>query len=415
MEPPNTLHSFHPNFISSALNFDKIEHRFVLVMESESKSYDSDDEYDNDSSFDLELLSNQPKHRFSISGHKGTLDPRKIQVSDLLEYPKTGIATSTDKVRLHNYTYVIRSNTDDHGWQYRINWNEKTCNEPWIGKKSDRHNVRRRMWISTEVYKKDENQAYQAITTYIKSKPRGKIFQGNCYLQESGIFGKKWVNRYAEIKDNIIIFHDINNGNIVSDYDFSNHTINILIGLQSRGRDFPFSIRPNNNSNNSGLLLDVVDGELRRQWVLAFEYQIAMTSTSLNFPIFPYGPDQNDQSIDTVLLCGDLEKRGHIRKNFLARFFKLTREKLEYYHEEELKGKITIPGSTIIDFKSEGFLFEIVSSLGENLLIRANNQNNKDVWVNTIQQILDEETKNRNKDVIKKRSKYIICEKLIIF
>lgn len=408
MEPPNTLHTLHPNFISSALNMDKIEHRFVLVMESESKKnddYDGEYEYEKDINNKLELLSNQPKHRFSINGHKGTLDPRKIQVSDLLEYDQNNvIVTSADKVRLHNFIYVIRSNTDEHGWQYRTNWNEKTSNEPWSEVQGDHHNVRRRMWLSTEVYKKDENKAHQALSRYIKSKPRGKIFDGDCYLQESGIFGKKWVKRYAEIKDNIISFHDIDNGNKVRDYDFSDHSVNILIGLQTRGRDFPFSIRPKQNNNNvEGILLDVEHSELRRRWVVAIEYQLAMSSATLNFPIFLYGPDQ---SIDALLLCGDLEKRGHIRKNFLPRFFKLTRKQLEYYHDEELKGKISISGSTIIDIKStEGFLFEIISSLGDNLLIRANNQKNKDIWVKTIQQILDSESKNRNKGLIGKSSK----------
>ena len=127
-----------------------------------------------------------------------------------------------------------------------------------------------------------------------------------------------------------------------SEYYIKDCLCKMLFGSQCPERQYAFSVRSTDSS--IGILLDANNREMRRRWVVAISYQLAILHRELNFPAFDYGPPTGDEALDRVLTCGELAKQGHVVKNWKNRFFKLTPRALEYYEKETLKGFINIQG-----------------------------------------------------------------------
>jgi creatine kinase len=156
----------------------------------------------------------------------------------------------------------------------------------------------------------------------------------------------------------------------------------MLFGSQCPGRDFAFSIR--HPSGNVGILLDADNKEIRRRWVVAISYQVALNWPDVNFPPFDYGPPIENEGLSRVLICGELQKRGHMVKNWKTRFFQLTPRELQYFEKENLKGKVSVEDATV-EFDDRSLEFTLHSSSGADLVMRADSATTKATWVRAIQ------------------------------
>ena len=99
---------FTPSFIQFALS--DVNYRFLLVLECESRP----------SSNESPITVNHP--RFCVGGHRATHDPRNISISELQPLDPTKIEIPFGWEKVHQLIYVVETNTDPDGWQYRSSW-----------------------------------------------------------------------------------------------------------------------------------------------------------------------------------------------------------------------------------------------------------------------------------------------------
>jgi hypothetical protein len=338
--------------------------------------------------------------RFAIGGARATLDPRNAKVEDLLPLAKHKLELPTGWEKVHQYIYVLQPTTDEHGWQYRSVWSDgplKDGDELWTRTNAPNLDVRRRLWMTTVVKRNELSTGKSKLSVALSTKKRGDIMEGELYRQESGALMKSWTKRYVVLTDTALtVYTDAKEkgGKKLSELPLTGCEAKMLFGVQCPGREFAFSIR-HTNGNLLGLF-DADNREVRRRWVVAIRYQLALLSPDVNFPPFDYGPPTGEEATTRVLMCGELQKQGHVIRNWKNRFFQLTPNELQYYDRESLKGSIqTIGASLITDEKSLDFTLR--SSDNKLLTMRADTLNNKSTWVRAIsrQIILQNEKKAR--------------------
>jgi len=388
MEYLQNKNAFTPHFISSILQ--SVEHRFIYVMECETRQYDEN-----------ALRSGHVKQkytppRFSIaSGPAGPVrDPRTVNVQELVPANVFDIPENWEK--LHQYVYLLLTSTDEHGWQYRSDWSHGVLephDEQWVPENREGLDVRRRLWFITLSAKDDATKCKQILTEAIRRHPRGIIMRGELSRMEKGAIGlTSWTKRHVVLKDDRLEFYttDKMDKRVGSEYYIKDCLCKMLFGSQCPDRQYAFSVRSTDSS--IGILLDANNREMRRRWVVAISYQLAILHRELNFPAFDYGPPTGDEALDRVLTCGELAKQGHVVKNWKNRFFKLTPRALEYYEKETLKGFINIQGATLKS-SPESLEFEVQSNDGHILIMRADSAKTRDHWIDTIKRLLLEQAK----------------------
>jgi hypothetical protein len=155
---------------------------------------------------------------------------------------------------------------------------------------------------------------------------------GDLYRQEQRTLSKVWTKRFIVLTDNRLEVYVSSGGKKIADLSLLDCDIKMLFGVQCPGRDFAFSIR----DSAGGLvgLFDADNREIRRRWVVAIRYQLALHCPGVNFPPFDYGPPTGDEPNTRVLMCGELQKQGHAVKNWKNRFFQLTPLELQYFDKE---------------------------------------------------------------------------------
>lgn len=99
---------FTPDFCNFALS--GVNYRFLLVLECESRP----------NSNDLASAINHP--RFCVGGHRATSDPRNVSISELQPLDPSKIEIPFGWEKVHQLIYVVETNTDPDGWQYRSSW-----------------------------------------------------------------------------------------------------------------------------------------------------------------------------------------------------------------------------------------------------------------------------------------------------
>mmetsp|Transcript_23543 Transcript_23543/g.21418 ORF Transcript_23543/g.21418 Transcript_23543/m.21418 type:complete len:1061 (-) Transcript_23543:928-4110(-) len=362
----------NPQFVSAALT--GITHRFVLVLECETRHYG-----------DPNKQTKFTPPRFSVGGPRANQDPRVVAVQQLL-----CITTNTNEIQIpsgwekvHQYIYVKHTNTDDHGWQYRSDWSVGVLSpqdEQWVGVNADGRDVRRRLWMTTVVRRDDVIRAKRILSESLQKARTGVILQGELYKLEQGALSKSWQRRLVRLFHDSLEFYSGNEKK--GDLAFQGCDVKMLFGSQCPGRDYAFSIRHPNGT--VGVLLDADSKEIRRRWVVAIGYQIALNWPDVNFPPFDYGPPVGDEGNGRVLICGELQKRGHMVKNWKTRFFQLVPKELQYFEKESLKGKISIE-EAVVEFDDRSLEFTVRAHSGATLIMRADSAATKATWVRAIQ------------------------------
>ena len=311
-----------PSFISAALS--GITHRFVLVLECETRT----DPLNADKNVKV-------PPRFAIGGPRATIDPRNARIEELLPLIKHRLELPNGWEKVHSYMYVLQPSTDEHGWQYRSKWSDGPLgegDEPWVKFNQQGLDARRRLWITTVVKQDDLLQSKKRLEDAFKVKTRGVVMLGDLYRQEQKTLRKVWQKRFCVLTDNRIEIYASSGGKKVRDLPLTDCDIKMLFGVQCPGREYAFSIR--DNAGNLVGLFDSESREIRRRWVVAIRYQLAIHHADVNFPPFDYGPPTGDDSLTRVLMCGELQKQGLSVKNWKNRFFQLTPIALQYFDKE---------------------------------------------------------------------------------
>jgi hypothetical protein len=279
--------------------------------------------------------------RFAIGGPRATLDPRNAKIEDLLPLVKHKLELPHGWEKVHHYIYVLQSTTDEHGWQYRSEWSNgpiRENDEPWVRTNAPNLDVRRRLWMTTVVKKEDVDTAKLRLSESLRSKQRGVIMEGELFRQEQGALMKTWQKRYCILLDDSIeIYTDAkeNGGKKICELSIESCETKMLFGVQCPGRFFAFSIRHANG--NLVALFDAENREIRRRWVVAIRYQLALINPEVNFPPFDYGPPTGEETATRILMCGELQKQGNVIRSWKTRFFQLTPTEIQYYDREVSK------------------------------------------------------------------------------
>jgi hypothetical protein len=232
-------------------------------------------------------------------------------------------------IKVHQYIYVLQHNTDDHGWQYRTEWSNGPLaqgDEPWVPVNQDGRNVRRRLWMTTVVRQDDIVNAKRVLSEALQAHRQGSIIQKELWRNEPNVLGMgaTWQKRLAVLMDDKLDFFATNASGALEkkgEVPLKDCVVKMLFGLQCPGRDFAFSLR---RPDGSGVILDAESREGRRRWVVHISYQLAIISPDVNFPPFDYGPPTGDEAATRILMCGELQKQGHMFTNWKTRFVTMT-------------------------------------------------------------------------------------------
>lgn len=90
----------------------------------------------------------------------------------------------------HQYIYVVHENTDEHGWQYRRDWNIAQVsnfnkeNETWTSYAEPNTFVRRRIWMTTVVSRQDLIRTKRLLSENLSVDVGNVRMQGMCELTE---------------------------------------------------------------------------------------------------------------------------------------------------------------------------------------------------------------------------------------
>lgn len=373
-----------PSFVSSAIS--GITHRFVLVLECETRT--------DPGNADKNL---KVPPRFAIGGPRATIDPRNAKIDELLPLVKHRLELPNGWEKVHQYMYVLQPSTDEHGWQYRSKWSNgplKENDEQWVKSNSHGLDARRRLWITTVVKQDDLMTSKTRLQDAFKAKTRGVIMLGDLFIQESKTLRKVWAKRFCVLADNRIEVYASSGGKKIKELSLVDCDIKMLFGVQCPGREFAFSVRESKGQLVG--LFDAENREIRRRWVVAIRYQLAIYHADVNFLPFDYGPPTGDDSLSRVLMCGELQKQGNSVKNWKNRFFQLTPAALQYFDKEDLKGEIPLLNATVCDTEKSGTLDFSVTASGDSggrkLLMRADTQSHKATWLRAIQRQVSYQT-----------------------
>lgn len=364
-----------PNFVSLALH--GLTHRFVLILECETRMY-------NDNRRGPVVA----PPRFAIGGARATLDPRNARVAELLPLAKHKLELPSGWERIHQYVYVLQPATDEHGWQYRSEWSDgpiTEADEQWVKANSPGLDVRRRLWMITVVKRDDVVTAKRKLSEALTNRPRHAIIEGELYRQEQGALMKSWPKRYVILYDDCIEVFSGGapdaGGKKISEIAIVDCDAKMLFGVQCPGREFAFSVRQLNGPVVA--LFDAENREVRRRWVVAIRYQLAILCPEVNFAPFDYGPPVADDSATRILMCGELAKQGQMVGGWKNRFFQLTPNELQYYEKENPKGFFILKGASVSG-EEKSLDFSLKTAGGKVVTMRADNAVNKATWVRAI-------------------------------
>ncbi len=239
-----------------------------------------------------------------------------------------------------NWPRQNKSKPDEHGWQYRSAWSNgplQDDEEQWARSNAPGLDVRRRLWMTTVVSSDQLSVGKKMLSDALRNRVRGVIMEGELFKQEQGTLMKSWQKRSVVLSDDCVEIYAGGakdaGGRRIAELPILDCDAKMLFGIQCPGRDFAFSIRKANGSLVA--LFDAENREIRRRWVVAIRYQLALLSVDVSFPAFDYGPPTSEEgSVGRVLMCGELQKQGHMIRNWKNRFFQLTTNEIQYYDRE---------------------------------------------------------------------------------
>ncbi|KAJ1416563.1 hypothetical protein B484DRAFT_154307 [Ochromonadaceae sp. CCMP2298] len=356
----------NPHFFSAIL--DGIPHRFILIQESES----------------LSGTKSGSMPRFSLGSINASRDPRYSAMGDLVEVGATAnsLKIPPGYLMAHQYIYVMHGNTDANGWQYRSQWSAGSLgksDEPWTNSPLASSCVRRRVWMTTIVGRENLTIAKRLLSDNVRVDSGGYKMQGELLRFEKGTLTKSWQRRRVTLANNRI---EIYSGNTKkSDVPLQDCEVKILFENQCPGKYYAFSIR--SPMGDVGVVLDCESKEMRRNWIAAIQYQMAMYSNELNFAPLQTAPPTGVTPDNRVLLCGDLMLQGYDANGnavWSPRHFQLLPREIIYFEEDVLMGRLFVERAKIVG-DNKSLNFQVESASGIKLTLSADTPQNKNLWL----------------------------------
>eukprot|EP01033_Poteriospumella_lacustris_P007177 gene7177-5168_t len=344
---------------------DGIPHRFVLVQECEF----------------LQGNDGFSPPRFSVGAVNATRDPRYSAIRQLME---VGVSDSALQIppswlMAHQYIYILHEYTDEYGWQYRSQWSALgppgPKDEPWTREPTATSRVRRRIWLTTIVPKYELVRAKRLLAENLKIDYGNVKLQGELYRYEKGTLNRSWNKR------RFILYH-----NRIEIYTSSTKKTEVLLqdcevkmlpDGQIAGAKNVFVVR--NLAGTVNLLLSAEDQNIRREWVFAIQYQLAMNSPDVNFVPLEYSPPTGDYPDNRVLVAGDLKLQSPDGQAYDRSFHLLPRE-VVYYDGDDLRGRIFVEKATVAA-EDRNLNFSVTSQSGITLNLAADTPEQKNLWM----------------------------------
>jgi hypothetical protein len=358
------LRSFNPYMISNCFTSQPYRLQFILECQRSAGGFESFSSIHLKSTDPFVWSIAHPDHCF--------LDPTSPSISQLhnahhILYSNTHGANS-----LHEFIFTLYPNKDANGWEYHQDFYLQT---PWSADYSPHMFVRRRLWFRT-ITPSQLLYPYRSIfTRYVEIHPRGEIKKGEIQYYAR----KKWSYGLMILTDRNLFVYSLENEN-VPELEYKLHGTEVVAisrstskgsigsGSVSLEENFPrtqsltsatsFLSILNDNSKlflftlnqigNRGKdlgsigLFNASSSEDLEDWLCAITHQ-----TALIHPIFwpiSFGPPL----VDTLILEGDLWKKGNFIPNWTIRRFELRQDgTLSYFKGQELRGKIRLRGCLV--------------------------------------------------------------------
>lgn len=195
---------------------------------------------------------------------------------------------------------------------------------------------------------------------------------------EKGNLTATWNKRRVVLYHNRLEFYS---GNIKKGEVLLNDVeVKMLFESQCEGRKYAFSIR--NATGSVGVLLDAENEQVRRSWVMAIEYQLAITFYELNFPPSEIAPPTGEFPDNRVLISGDLMLQGS-DGTWIPRHFQLLYREIIYYQDTTIRGRIFLEQAKISS-EERLLTFTITAASGVTFHVIAGNAEAKNVWIQGI-------------------------------
>ena len=356
-----------PQVIESALSrlAVPIQCRYIFIMESDCTN------------------SRAKIPKFSIGGPRATKNPCLIPIEDLYPVHRSDIPSiiAPGWTRIHSFIYVLGSNKDAFGWEYRSDWQRRgdLSTEPWV-RDCRNMNVRRRVWMTAIVPIRDAARAKRSVYNYLQSRmkieaaaflvddreegsPRGDgkvksslsrptsseiILKGTLEVKKKNYFyGSSYKSRMVELHNQYLQLYDDTTGDLEQSIPLVDLSCTVMIGGQVSDRNGIICLR--NIENLDGdvrAMLHTENKRHRKRWQASINYQIAINCFDLNFPPFEFGPPEERENPYHIYVYGYLLKQGHVNPNWKRRYFALHPYEVVYYENEHIKGRIMVTKDT---------------------------------------------------------------------
>lgn len=195
--------------------------------------------------------------------------------------------------------------------------------------------------MSTIVQVEDILEAKIRISDALLCVDMGVILSASLLvLEKPNNNEKKWMPRKCVLSDDLIEIFDEETDEILDEIDLVDFHVKIMKG-------FAFSLQKNDGS--CCVLFDADSSELRRRWLIAITYQMAVREPLVSFAPFHYAPPIRDAA-HRLILCGYLSKLGAARISWSAALLRLTPAQLTYVNATTGAKKVIKVNKIILTF-----------------------------------------------------------------
>jgi hypothetical protein len=237
----------NPRFVANSLK--GIRHRFVFVLEVEYRN--------------PQMVTEEGviPPRYSIAGPMASLDPLRASVRDLIPLTKHKLELIKGWEKIHQFMYVLTPATDEHGWQYRSDFEDPHPDqqEPWAKEMDPELNVRRRIWMTTIGPADQLIFSKKKLAEGLQKRAKHLIMEGELLRHEltPGTLTKTWQKRYIYLYTNTVEIYTVSKadgGRKLAEIQLQECECHILFGSQSNDRPFAFAISHHSRSTALAVL-----------------------------------------------------------------------------------------------------------------------------------------------------------------
>jgi hypothetical protein len=387
------LRSFNPYLISNCFNSQQpYRLQFILECQRSSGGFESFSSIHLKSTDPFVWSIAHPEHCF--------IDPTSSSSSQLYNAHHILYSNTHGANSLHEFIFTLFPNKDANGWEYHQDFYLQQT--PWSADYSPLMFVRRRLWFRTITPPQLLYPYRSLFTRYVEIHPRGEIKKGEIQYFSR----KKWCYGLMILTDRDLFVYSLENENVpelnyklqgtevvaisrtngpssgtssstASDIDLNStafprtHSLtsatSFLSILSDNSKLFLFTLNQIGHRGKdlgSVGLFNASSAEDLEDWLCAITHQ-----TALIHPIFwpiRFGPPL----VDTMILEGELWKKGNFIPNWTIRRFELRQDgTLAYFKGQELRGKIRLRGCLVREGLDETTI-EINKNNGQSFVMK---------------------------------------------